>query len=169
MTLAEVNALARERFVAAFGDIFEQSAWVAETAAGRRPFSSLEALHAAMLEVVQRASMEERLALIRAHPELAGRDASQSTLSADSASEQNRLGFGALSREEFERISDLNRRYRGRFGFPCIVALRMHASRDSVLGEMERRLANDRDAEIAAALEQIGHITRGRLDKLIAP
>ena len=68
-----------------------------------------------------------------------------------------------LSGAEFARISELNRRYRSKFGFPCIVALKLHASRASVLAEMERRLGNSAEQELASALEQIGHITRGRL------
>lgn len=168
MRISEANRLPQEQFVAAFGGIFEHSAWVAERAAPRRPFADAGAFHTAMLAVVREASAEEQLALIRAHPELAGREATDDALTADSATEQGRLGFTTLSREEFQRISELNRRYRERFGFPCIVALRLHASRASVLAEMERRSGEERDAEIAAALAQIGHITRGRLDRLLA-
>ncbi|MSQ54100.1 MAG: 2-oxo-4-hydroxy-4-carboxy-5-ureidoimidazoline decarboxylase [Betaproteobacteria bacterium] len=169
MTLGEVNTLAREQFVEALGGVFEHSPWVAEIVAAQRPFASVDALHAAMLAAVHGASDAEKLALICGHPELAGREAAASALTADSASEQGRLGFTALSRDELQRIAELNRRYRERFGFPCIVALRLHASRASVLAEMERRTASVRDAELAAALEQIGHITRGRLDKLVRP
>jgi chitin deacetylase len=169
MTLAEANALPAERFVSAFGGVFEHSPWVAERVAGQRPFASVDALHAAMLAAVHGASDAERLALIRAHPELAGREAADGALTADSATEQGRLGFTALSRDEFRRIAELNRRYRERFGFPCIVALRLHASRAAVLAEMERRAASVHDTELATALEQIGHITRGRLDKLLRP
>jgi len=116
---------------------------------------------------VRAAGPDEQLGLIRAHPELAGREAAAGTLTADSTSEQGRLGFTALSRAEIERVARANRAYRERFGFPCIVALRLHATRESVIAEMERRAGSDRTAEIAAALEQIGHITRGRLDKLV--
>jgi chitin deacetylase len=120
-----------------------------------------------MMEAVGRAKKEEQLALVRAHPELAGAEAKEGKLTVDSSSEQGRLGFTALSKEEFLRIAELNRRYREKHGFPCIVALRLHATRDSVMAEMERRLANDPDSEMKTALEQIGHITRGRLFKLI--
>ncbi len=169
MTLAEVNALPKERFVAALGGVFEHSPWVAERVAGERPIVGVDALHAAMLSAVHGANDAEKLALIRAHPELAGREASDGALTADSATEQGRLGFTALSHDEFQRIAALNRRYREKFGIPCIVALRLHASRATVLAEMERRTGSSRDAELAAALEQIGHIARGRLDKLVRP
>ena len=82
-----------------------------------------------------------------------------------SSPEQARLGLNALRPEEFERIAAINRRYREKFGFPCIVALKLHASRDSVLDEMERRVDNPPEQEFGRALEQIGHITRGRLEK----
>jgi len=112
------------------------------------------------------ASRNEQLALIRAHPELAGREAVDGTLTADSSSEQGRLGINALSRDEFQRISGLNRRYRERFGFPCIIALALHQDRAAVFAAFEARLGNTPEQEIVAALEQIGHITRSRLRRM---
>lgn len=154
-------------WLARLGGVFEHSPWVAEGAWSRRPFASLDALHAAMMDVVRAAPREQQLALVRAHPELAGREAGEGTLTADSSSEQGRLGFTRLSRAELERMKRLNAGYREKFGFPCIVALRLHATRESVMGEMERRAANDAETELKNALEQIGHITRGRLEKLL--
>jgi OHCU decarboxylase len=156
----------REEFVARFGGVFEHSPWVAERAWEGRPFASSRALHEEMMRAVAKASAAERLALVRAHPELAGREALEGSLTVDSSGEQGRLGFTALSREEFERMARINKAYREKFGFPCIVALRLHATRESVMAEMERRLGNNADTELANALEQIGHITRGRLEKL---
>src|SRR5262245_41254300 len=128
--------------------VFEHSPWVAERAWHARPFGSVDALHGEMMAVVLQAPRPEELALIRAPPELAGREAKEGSLTSDSAGEQGRLGFTRLTREEFEKMQDLNRRYREKFGFPCIVALRLHASRGSVMQEMEARLANDREQEI---------------------
>lgn len=153
MTLADIKG------------VFEHSPWVAERAWARGPFRSVEALHRTMLQVVQEATPQEQLALVRAHPELAGAEAKEGGLTADSSGEQGRLGFNRLTEDEFTRMGELNRRYREKFGFPCIVALRLHATRDSVIAEMTRRLANDSETELGNALEQIGHITRGRLDK----
>ena len=119
------------------------------------------------MAAVREAARDEQLGLVRAHPELAGAEASEGTLTADSSSEQARLGFTRLSRDEFLRMAELNRRYREKFGFPCIVALRLHATRASVMAEMGRRLANDSGTEMKNALEQIGHITRGRLDRIV--
>ena len=166
MTLEEINTAAREAFIARLGGVYEHSPWVAERAWVRRPFASIDALHNSMESMVSKASRDERLALARAHPELAGREAQAGALTVDSSSEQGRLGFSALSREEFEKMAALNRGYRDKFGFPCIVALRLHASRGSVMAEMEQRLANDAGAELANALEQIGHIARGRLARM---
>jgi chitin deacetylase len=157
----------KQAFVARFGGVFEHSPWVAERSWEGRPFASLRSLHEEMMRVVSKASAAERLALVRSHPELAGREAKEGELTADSSGEQGRLGFTSLGREEFLRVQEINRRYREKFGFPCIVALRLHATRASVLAEMERRLGNNAAGELAAALEQIGHITRGRLTQLL--
>jgi OHCU decarboxylase len=165
LKLAEINSLALPGFVEHLGAVFEHSPWVAEGAWRERPFSSVGELHETMMSVVRAAPRERQLELARAHPELAGAEAK--ALTADSSSEQGRLGFTALSREELLRMAALNGRYRGKFGFPCIVALRLHADRASVIAEMERRLASDAATELGAALEQIGHITRGRLQKML--
>jgi len=127
----------------------------------------VEALHQTMLQVVQEATAAEQLALVRAHPELAGAEAKEGTLTVDSSGEQGRLGFTSLSRDELLQMAKINRRYREKFGFPCIVALRLHVSRESVVAEMERRLENEPGAELKTALEQIGHITRGRLGRIL--
>ena len=161
MALEKLNALGKSDFVARLGGVFEHSPWIAERAWHQRPFRSIEDLHRAMLDAV--ASKEEKLKLARAHPELSGSE----TLTANSSSEQARLGFNALSKAELEEMNRLNRSYREKFGFPCIVALRLHGTRKSVMAEMARRLGNPPEAELSAAMEQIGHIARGRLEKLL--
>ncbi len=107
MTLAELNALDRTGFVAALGGIFEHSPWVAEHAYAARPFASVEALHRAMVAAMHEASRDEQLALIRAHPELAGRAMVRRELTTDSASEQSGAGLDRCSPEEFARLTDL--------------------------------------------------------------
>ena len=162
------SRLPRALFVERYGDIFEHTPQIAELAHAvglAAAQDTADGLHAALMRVVQRMSRDEKLALIRAHPELAGREAAAGSLTRDSTGEQGRLGFTALTRAELDRVSDINRRYREKFGFPVIVALARHASRDTVIAEMDRRVANDADSEIANALEQIGHITRARLGK----
>lgn len=164
-----INRMDRLAFLDTFGAVYEHSPWVAERALARRPFANRAALVAAMQTVVAEAPRETQLALIRAHPELAGREAAAGRLTAHSSGEQARLGLDALSRTEFRRMTELNRRYRDRHGFPCIIALARHATRESVFAEFERRLGNATEAEIALALDQIGHIARGRLEKLVRP
>jgi 2-oxo-4-hydroxy-4-carboxy-5-ureidoimidazoline decarboxylase len=166
--LSSINAMDGPAFVACLGGVFEHSPWVAERASARRPFASVDALHAAMMAVVRAAPRETQLALLRAHPELAGREALTGTMTRDSTSEQGRLGLDALDPAELARLAELNRTYRERFGFPCIIALRSHATRASVIASFERRLANDPATEIGNALGEVGVITRGRLDKLLS-
>lgn len=167
VSLAELNQLDEGRFVALLGGVFEHSPWVAQQAWRQAPFPSREELFGALYDAVRTAPEERQLALIRAHPELAGREAKKGSLTADSSSEQGRLGFLSLDRSHFEQMAELNRTYRQRFGFPCIVALKLHDSRASVMAEMQRRLGNTVQAERAAALEQIRHIARGRLERLV--
>lgn len=154
-------------FVAALGGVFEHSPWIAERAFASRPFADTAALHAAMVDVVRGASRDEQLGLLRAHPELAGREAQAGTLTADSTSEQQSAGLDALTRAEMERVGRLNRAYRERFDFPFIIAVRRH-TKDGIFAEFERRLENDAESERLECLEQVYIITRIRLDALVA-
>jgi len=169
LTIETVNAFDASAFLAAFGTVFEHSPWIVEDTYAARPFASREDLHAKMMGVVRNAPMDRKLALLCAHPELAGREAQQGTMTDSSTSEQGRLGFDALSRAELARMTELNRLYRETFGFPCMIALSRHATRDTVMAEHEDRLGRDRDTEIATCIEQIAIITDGRLLKLFEP
>lgn len=162
LPLAAINALDHAAFVARYGALFEHSPWVIERAAAQRPFADL---HAGLMAVVMAASAEEQLALIRAHPELAGKAAIDRTLTEASAAEQASAGLDRLTAEEFARFHALNAAYRERFGFPFIICVRL-TDKAGILAAMERRLAHDRDQEVAAALEQIGEIVRLRLEDL---
>lgn len=141
--------------------LFEHSPWVEERA-DARPSSGDR--HADLMAVVHEAAPHEQLALIRAHPELAGKAAVDGSLTEASASEQASAGLDRLTQEEYDRLHALNAAYRERFGFPFIICVRL-TDKAGILAAMERRLANDRDAEIAAALDQIGEIVRLRLGK----
>lgn len=165
--LALANSVGRREFVALLGGVFEKSPWIAEAVFAYRPFQNVEELHRAMMRCVQEAPHSQQLVLIRAHPELAGREAVEGALTSNSTSEQDRLGFLALTCSKLEEISELNRRYRDKFGFPCIVALRQHETRASVIAEMKRRTGNTAETEFANALQQIGYIARGRLAKIM--
>lgn len=154
-------------FVRALGGVFEHSPWIAEHAFAARPFAGVDALHAAMSDAVRGAGRDAQLALLRAHPELAGKEARAGSLTRDSTAEQAAAGLNALTRAELERMSELNRRYRAKFGFPFIIAVRRH-TKDGILGEFARRLELDPETELANGLEQVFAITRLRLDALIA-
>jgi 2-oxo-4-hydroxy-4-carboxy-5-ureidoimidazoline decarboxylase len=117
------------------------------------------------MAVVHEATPEEQLALIRAHPELAGKAAIDRTLTEASAAEQASAGLDRLTPEEYARFHDLNAAYKARFGFPFIICVRL-TDKAGILAAMERRLNNDRDAEISTAIDQIGEIVRLRLADL---
>ncbi|WP_404338585.1 2-oxo-4-hydroxy-4-carboxy-5-ureidoimidazoline decarboxylase [Sphingomonas sp. MMS12-HWE2-04] len=150
----------RDAFIARYGALFEHSPWVVVRAAARQPFASL---HAGLMQVVHDATPEEQLSLIRAHPELAGKAAVDGSLTEASAAEQASAGLDRLTQDEFDRFHALNSAYAAKFGFPFILCVRL-TDKAGILAAMERRLGNDREAEIATALEQIGEIVRLRLE-----
>lgn len=168
ITLAELNALPAEAFVARLGAIFEHSPWVAERVAAARPFESREQLLQAMRAVVSRASRAEQLALICAHPQLGARGRNRAQLTAASAQEQRRAGLDACTDEEFAHLMQLNAAYVEKFSFPFILAVRGHTP-DSILEALVARLCNDAEAEHSAALTQIGLIAGFRLNDVVMP
>jgi 2-oxo-4-hydroxy-4-carboxy-5-ureidoimidazoline decarboxylase len=167
MTLDELNRLDPDAFTAALGGIYEHSPWVAAAAAQQRPFADVDALARAMARVVADAGEARQLALIRAHPELAGKAMVRDALTADSSGEQTAAGLTQCSPAEFARLTALNARYNARFGFPFILAVRGF-DRAGVIAEFERRVNDDRATEFAACLAQIDRIARLRLDALVA-
>ena len=161
--LAAVNALSPCDFVATFGDIAEHSPWVAEEAERRRPFETREEMIEAFLDAVAEASQAARLALVRAHPDLAGKAARAGTMAPASRTEQSGAGLGTLTDEEFARFTDLNGQYRIKFGFPFILAVK-GATKTMILDAFEARLPNDVEDEFETALGQIARIIRFRLE-----
>ncbi|RJF95311.1 2-oxo-4-hydroxy-4-carboxy-5-ureidoimidazoline decarboxylase [Noviherbaspirillum saxi] len=161
-SLDSLNAMTAADFTAALGAIFEHSPWVAERAAGNRPFASVQQLHDAMAEAVRSASEAERLQLIRAHPELAGKAAVRGELTEESTREQKGAGLDQCSAEEFAQLQDLNQRYNDKFGFPFVIAVKGH-NRESILQNFARRLDNERSAEASECIEQIIRIGGFRL------
>jgi len=166
MTLAELNALGRDAFVAALGHVAENSPWVAERAADARPFADVAALEAAMVAAIDGAPPERQLALLRAHPELAGRAAIRGALTPDSSAEQSGAGLADCSPSEYAQLQSLNARYNARFGFPFILAVKGR-NRADVIREFERRVDNDPAVERADALRQVGRIVGLRLATLV--
>jgi OHCU decarboxylase len=167
--LADINAMDRAAFTTALGFVFELSPWVVERAHAAGPFASREALHGAMMAALEAAADADKLALIRAHPELAGKAAIAGALTAESLSEQARAGLDRLTPDEYARFHALNAAYGARFGFPFIICARLN-DKAAILAAMERRLGHDEATEVAEALAQIGDISRLRLfDTVAAP
>jgi 2-oxo-4-hydroxy-4-carboxy-5-ureidoimidazoline decarboxylase len=164
-SLEALNAMPASSFVAEVGEAFEHAAWVAEAAAGGRPYPTVEALHGAMMQAVRTAPPDRLKAFIGGHPELGSR-VKRADLTGHSQAEQGGLGLDRLSAGEFDRFSALNAAYRQKFGFPFIICVRRH-TRDSILRQFERRLQNDPAAEQAAALTEIGLITRLRVVAMV--
>lgn len=164
-SISELNALSTVDFIDALSDIFEHSSWVAEAVASQRPFLTIAALHAAMCEVVEYSCEARQLALLRAHPELAGKAALLGELSAESADEQNTAGLTRCTQEEFGKLLRLNADHNAKFGFPFILAVRGH-NRQSILQNFARRLANDRASEMDECLLQVYRIAELRLNNL---
>jgi 2-oxo-4-hydroxy-4-carboxy-5-ureidoimidazoline decarboxylase len=162
LTLDEVNALPAQDFVARYGALFEHSPWVVERAATLRPFADL---HEGLMQALEAASAEEKLALIRAHPELAGKAAIDKTLTEASTAEQASAGLDRLTVPEFERFHALNAAYRAAHAMPFIICVRL-TDKAGILAAMEARAANDTATEVATALGEIGKIVKLRLEDL---
>lgn len=166
--MAQLNALSDDEFVEVLGGVYEHSPWVAQQASGRRPFETRAALELCMREIVDASGRERMLELLRAHPQFAGKEAQAGTLTVESTAEQGRLSLNRLPADQLQRMRALNDHYMKRFGFPGIVAVRLHRTVESVFAELDRRRDNDIDAEITEAIGQVCHIVHFRLDDLIA-
>jgi 2-oxo-4-hydroxy-4-carboxy-5-ureidoimidazoline decarboxylase len=162
LKLAEVNALDPESFTIWLRPIFEHSPWVAARTVQAGPFASREELHAALCRTVREAHDDEKLALIRAHPDLVG----EAILTNESKAEQKSAGLADLSPDEIERFREFNRRYREKFGFPFVICARLN-KKEAILKTFPLRLENSREQEIETALGEIFKIAELRLRDLI--
>ena len=160
--IAAVDAMDRDAFTAELGPVVEHSPWVAERAWELRPFGSPESLHLAFETAIRTAPPERRMQVLRAHPELAGRQAQTGRLTPHSAIEQRTAGLDQLSAGELHVLQELNAGYRNRFGFPFISCVREH-SVDSLLAWGLVRLNRDAQDEVATALAEVGKIIGLRL------
>src|SRR6202162_4546750 len=164
--LAELNACSKADFVAALANVFEYSPWIAEQAVSSRPFAGVAPLFDAMKAAVDRAPSELRLALIKAHPDLADKTQRAAGLTAESNAEQNSVGLDRLSDAEYEAFERVNNAYRTKFEFPYIVCVRRH-TKDSILRDFERRLPHDAQTETRKSIEEICRIAALRVDQLV--
>ena len=168
ISIDAVNRMSADAFVAAFGDVAEHSPWVAERAAAARPFANRRAKAEAFLDAIFDADAPMKLALVRAHPDLAGRAAIAGDLLPESRKEQTGAGLDKLTAEEFARFTSLNQTYRAKFGFPFIFAVK-GADKHKILKAFEQRIGNEPEAELATAVRQVGNIIVFRIEDRIAP
>jgi 2-oxo-4-hydroxy-4-carboxy-5-ureidoimidazoline decarboxylase len=166
-SLSQLNALGREEFVRLIGPIFEHSPWIAEATWVKRPFESLKELHRALCDTVRTSETSQQLALIRAHPDLAGRAAKAGTLSAASTREQASGGLDQLNPEEAALFDRYNRKYWAKFGFPFVICVRQN-KKAAMLAGFERRLQNSVEEEMETALGEVFKIAQLRLSDLVA-
>lgn len=164
--LATLNAMAKDPFIQALGDIFEHSPDVAEAAWDARPFHSVDALHDAMMASVRARGIDARKAFFDRHPELSANALRGGGLTRASVGEQTSAGLDALTDEEESRLQQMNRRYRDRHGFPFIICVR-HYTKAGIFFELEHRLSRETAFELDYALNQIKAITRRRLDQRV--
>jgi OHCU decarboxylase len=154
----------REQFVNRYGGIYEHSPWVAEEAyAAAAEGSDAGALATLFASCVDKAPAERKLTLIRAHPDLAGKAAIAGDLTAESSEEQASAGIDQCTPEEYAEFQALNSRYKEKFGFPFVMAVR-NSNRSDILRAFATRLENDTDTEFATAIAEIHQIARMRLE-----
>jgi 2-oxo-4-hydroxy-4-carboxy-5-ureidoimidazoline decarboxylase len=165
-TLAELNRAQRDEFVGMVGPAFEHSPWIAEATWPRRPFTDMEGLHGALCATVNSADEGQQLALIRAHPDLAGRAALAGTLTPASTGEQSSAGLNKLTANELAQFQSLNRAYRDKFGFPFVICARLN-NKEAILTGFRVRLEHSRAEEIKTALGEIGKIAYLRLKDIV--
>ena len=167
LSIDDLNRMAAAEFTAAFGDVAEHSPWVAERAAGARPFADRDAVAQAFAAALRGATRDERLAVLRAHPDLAGRAAVSGDLTEHSRREQAGAGLDRLTPQEFERFTVLNAAYKERFGIPFIFAVK-GATAAMILAAFEERSANGREAELDNAIDNVCRVMRFRIEDRVA-
>lgn len=154
--------MSQSEFVRLLGAVFEETPAIAQRAWANRPFTDVANLHRAMVAIVEQMSLDEQLALIRAHPELGSR----AKMADASVQEQADTGLNQLSAEAYERLQAVNAAYQEKFKFPFVMAVKGH-DKDSIMAALESRLNNERTEEMARSLHEITQIARFRLDDLL--
>jgi 2-oxo-4-hydroxy-4-carboxy-5-ureidoimidazoline decarboxylase len=161
-SLAEINQMSKVEFVEAFGGVFEDTPEIAVQASEKRPFETMAQVYEVMMAEVEGMSPEEKLKLIRAHPDLG----SKTKMADASVQEQAGVGLDRLTPEEYEYFQKLNQGYKSRFGFPFIIAVKHH-TKATILQAFEERLQHTPTVERESAIAQIKEIARLRLDNLV--
>jgi 2-oxo-4-hydroxy-4-carboxy-5-ureidoimidazoline decarboxylase len=166
MTFNQLNSLSCDEFIRIVGPVFEHSPWIAEATWAKRPFVSVEALHAALCETVRGAGEDKQLALVRAHPDLVGKLALAGQLTKESTGEQASAGLDRLTALEVELFQQNNAAYKEKFGFPFVICARLN-KKEAILNGFKVRLQNSCEQEILAALLEIFKIAELRLKDIL--
>ncbi len=161
-SIADLNQMNQESFVAVLGAVFEDTPTIAQQAWDARPFGNIDDLHQKMVRVLNEMTQVEKLNLIKAHPDLGSR----ARMAEASVKEQAGVGLDRLSPEEYERFHNLNEAYKTKFGFPFIIAVKNH-TKTSILAAFDQRLTNSKVAEMQQAITEITQIARFRLLDLV--
>jgi len=164
ITIEQINKLSRNEFVETFTNIFEKTTWIAEKLYNQKPFDSFENLRSKMLEIFETASKETQLKILKAHPDLADK-VQINSLTINSRIEQSNAGLDQCSEEEFNEFKDLNKKYKQKFGFPLIIAVK-GKNKIEILGEFKKRILNSVDNEFNEAIIQVGKIANLRLNEI---
>jgi len=166
ISIASLNQFDREQFIESLGGIFEHSPWVADLVYENRPFDSKAGLHQTMVEAVKQSPEFQRMALICNHPELAGKEAADGTLTEDSQKEQARAGLDQCTAAELTQLKSLNNSYREKFEFPFIIAV-TGLDKTAIIAAIELRLRNSAGDEFETSINEIAKIGMIRLNALI--
>jgi len=163
-TIDKINKLSRSEFVEIFANIFEKTKWIAEKLYNQKPFNNFKDLCSKMLGIFKTASKETQLKILREHPDLANK-VTVNLLTINSRTEQNNAGLDQCSEEEFNEFKDLNKKYKQKFGFPLIIAIK-GKNKVEILGEFKKRILNSNDDEFIEAIKQVVKIANLRLNEL---
>ena len=163
-TIDKINKLSRSEFVKVFANIFEKAKWIAEKLYNQKPFDSFEDLCSKMLEIFETASKETQLNVLKAHPDLADK-VTVNSLTKNSRAEQSNAGLDQCSEEEFNEFKDLNKKYKQKFGFPLIIAVKSK-NKIEILSEFKKRILNSAEDEFNEAIVQVSKIANLRLNEI---
>ena len=159
-----INNLSQSEFVKIFANIFEKTKWIAEELYNQKPFSSFEDLCTKMLNIFENAAKENQLKILRAHPNLADK-IEISSISSDSHKEQTNAGLDQCSKQELKEFKDLNDKYKKKFSFPFILAVK-GKNKIEILSEFKKRIVNNIDKEFNESINQARKIANLRLNKI---
>ena len=160
-SLDKVNNLSKSDFISVFGNVFEKTKWIAKCAYDSKPYNNFEELFAKMIEIFENSNKENHLKILRAHPDLAVKE----KLTKDSEKEQSNASLNECSDKEFKEFKKLNKKYKKKFGFPFIIAVK-GKNKNEILNKFKKRILNNIDSEFKEAKKQVKKIATFRLNEI---